>query len=434
MKKNLKQFGIGTIVMLSLCLGKLAIAGERGGNGGDVVVCPDRINMLDSVESTRRKQPVSINATEEGLRAKLDLLLSRVKKKDNILEKELKTRVEILYKDVIKYDETGETEQENIIFTDGDLVNVADEGATYIPTGCKIEQLIIQTKSPMPGDKKFLFQKNLWNRMDITEKSVAIFHEAIYSYLLDNGINDSQATRFYNGMAISAQLDKLQDKAYHQTISDIGFPKKPLGKFGLFFELKGPWSIRLNAFVDNVTYNSDGSVAKINVAVFPAALNYIKGTKAKATVVEEIEIKGDEWVKLRITQSNEPGVTANYDYTLSTYYTYSMLGDGESLFELNSMKEIKLSYAWGRKKLWGCTKDSSILEGTIISTGHYPKRKRLMLSRVESGYQLTGANHVTFKRDFGIGSLDLDGCRYKMTFNDVGLNLDADFNVLSLIE
>ena len=37
MKKTLKQFASGTIIMLAVCGTKVVLAGERGGNGGDMV-------------------------------------------------------------------------------------------------------------------------------------------------------------------------------------------------------------------------------------------------------------------------------------------------------------------------------------------------------------------------------------------------------------
>lgn len=53
MKKTLKQFGTATLLMLSICGTKVALAGERGGNGGDIVKCVENgiasYRVLDSV-------------------------------------------------------------------------------------------------------------------------------------------------------------------------------------------------------------------------------------------------------------------------------------------------------------------------------------------------------------------------------------------------
>ncbi len=421
MKKTLKQFGTATLLMLSMCGTKMAFAGERGGNGGDVIVCPEGIYMLDSVESSRRKQPVSIQTSDETLRAKLDLLLGRVKNKDENIFKEIKSRAEVLYKDIIEYEETGELEQLNISFTDGELVNVADEGATYIPSGCKIEQLIIQSTKPMPGDKKFLFQKDLWGKMDLNEKSVAIMHESIYGYLLDNGINNSQSTRFFNGLIISGQLEKTQDKNYFQIISEIGFPQKEIRKFGFIFELKDFH----DKTIDNLYYNSDGSISKIRFAKFETEFNFIKGTKFSASYAEDIEIKSLRWVNLRLP----------FRWVIS------------SIFNADSMEELKATYelgSFGPLTVRACNiQNVSALEGPIITSksfsGLYEWLQTNILTidsysmnliKLKSGYKLTGLTQVYFKKSVSLASLR--NCTHKISFKDVSLNLSEDFSITSV--
>ena len=56
-------------------------AGEKG-NGGDAVVCPQSVKMLDSIESARRGYPVKIGETQDTLTAKVNLLLERIAMKD----------------------------------------------------------------------------------------------------------------------------------------------------------------------------------------------------------------------------------------------------------------------------------------------------------------------------------------------------------------
>lgn len=50
MKTYLKEIGLGTLMALTLFTSKAAIAGERGGNGGDALICPNRIILLDYFE------------------------------------------------------------------------------------------------------------------------------------------------------------------------------------------------------------------------------------------------------------------------------------------------------------------------------------------------------------------------------------------------
>ncbi len=236
-----------TVGLLLQTLSVNAFAGDKGGNGGDAVICPQGIYMLDSVESARRAQPLLIPSSEMTLQSKIDLLIKRLDSKDPVLAKDLMARSKVMINDIENYERTGESEQENISFTTGDLVNIADEGATYVPDGCKIEQLIIQNKSPLPGDKKFLIQANIWNRMELDEKAAGVIHEAIYGYLIDNNIYNSPSTRYLNGLIISDRISSIKTTEYFSLLSKLSFPRKRIPNFDLnYTEVKAFMSCSVN--------------------------------------------------------------------------------------------------------------------------------------------------------------------------------------------
>jgi hypothetical protein len=181
--------------------------GKEGGNGGDAVVCPDGVYMLDSIESERRGYPIKIIGGKT-LRSKVEATLGRLDSKNLVFKNDLLIFADIILKDIESYDRDGSDKQENTIFTDGNLINVSDEVAGYLPPKCTLEQLIVQNAKPMPGEKKFIFQKGLWNRMSMEEQAAAVIHESIFSFMIKYTIPNSLVTRYFNGLTISGQIQE----------------------------------------------------------------------------------------------------------------------------------------------------------------------------------------------------------------------------------
>lgn len=273
---------------LFLMAGFLAVsvnvmAGDKG-NGGDAVVCPDRVYMLDSHEVERKGNSVVSEAS--GLKAKVQEFIERIKEKDEKLASTIKARSDIFLADILAFQESRIQWQANTEFTSEVLVNVADEGSASVPAGCNIQQVIIQILKPILDQKKYKVQLDLWNKMTESEKAVAVIHEAIYNYLLEQDdlnptnyayvgnqyvrvvepLNNSMFTRYFNGKIIHNGLKDISDKVYFELLKQLSFPQKEIIRYGVKF------------VSSDVLFDAEGSITTIQRGEFmtPVMKTYLK--------------------------------------------------------------------------------------------------------------------------------------------------------------
>lgn len=242
MKRNLKQFGLGTVLAMTICIGKVALAGERGGNGGDAVVCPDRVLMLDSYEVVKAGKEVSLGTGD--LAAMVKTGIDRIGAHDQILKRILQKDADLLITDVEAFERTGIVHQKNTYFTTDTLVNVPDEGVATIPAGCTIEQLIIQVSSPLPKQPRFIFRSDIWLKMSTVEKAMGILHEAIYGHALKH-VTSSELVRYFNRLIATGEVLELTNKEYIEfVVANLPEQKFELNKLrssaaNLFYDTEG---------------------------------------------------------------------------------------------------------------------------------------------------------------------------------------------------
>ncbi len=237
---------------------------DHSGNGGDVIVCGSLVRMLDSHETEDKKPksfPLNLGDARLSVREKVKIAISRVQKKDGIIAQKLNSRSNDLLADIEGFEQNGNLLQAITEFTKDDLVNIPDEGMATIPKGCHIEQLIVQTKVPLPGKKKFKFQLDLWAKMNADEKAAAVTHEAMYGYLISNNAGNSPVTRFYNGLMISDELDGMSEQKYLETIQELSLPKDKIQYHGLNYYLIHRDSLSPQEGIDQFDENGEIQVA-----------------------------------------------------------------------------------------------------------------------------------------------------------------------------
>ena len=179
-----------------------AINPAGGGNGGDVVVCPDRTQLLDYYEA-------------ELFNYKLETYPgnSEWEKAANILKKIEKlnpTRYRL-------YSEGLQNFQQEIIYSiAGNLEDIPDQGDIPLPRNCELKQIIIQAPNRTPETyfswskiqpNRYLIDKNLWEKLDLDHRAGLIIHELILreaTNLLKH--DDSRMVRKLNGYWSSSEL------------------------------------------------------------------------------------------------------------------------------------------------------------------------------------------------------------------------------------
>ncbi len=189
MKKNV--FMILGILILSVT----ANAGDKG-NGGDVLVCNNRIVLLDKYEAEKRNFMIDIPGIT--LEEKVSTLVERLKVYDKYNGENIEETAKSMLIDL----QTGETtpnQMQTISFSTDILNDIDDSFETAIPAGCRKEQLIANKNIIYASDKKFEIRSDLWSLLSLEDKAMAIFHEAVYDYLINYGAEDSRFARYLNG-------------------------------------------------------------------------------------------------------------------------------------------------------------------------------------------------------------------------------------------
>ncbi len=115
-------------------------------------------------------------------------------------------------------------------FVDARLVDIPDSQHIVVPEGCRIDQVAIQREPELPGDKRYVISRPLWDLMDNTSKAGLILHEIIYRDVLRLNHDNSKAARYFTAMILSTQIEEINSETYVSTLKSLNF---------LYFAVKG---------------------------------------------------------------------------------------------------------------------------------------------------------------------------------------------------
>lgn len=150
-----------------------AFAGEKGGNGGDGVVCRTPQGEIKSTELLDFYEA-------RVLRDLKPELLSTSKTFEENLEILLQTLGSISPVRAALYRSWNKTFFEEAKMLRGQtLEDVPDSEHLSLPQGCGIEQLVIQQTPRFPQDKRYLINADLWDALPTTSQAGLIFHELL---------------------------------------------------------------------------------------------------------------------------------------------------------------------------------------------------------------------------------------------------------------
>ncbi len=196
------------LLLIFISLSCTAVAGDRVGNGGDVIVCGDKVELLDLYEARVRGfkplKPTSQNH-EDMLREVLDLRLARLQPQR-----------------ASRYREYGqEFFRESLILPGIELSDVADAGLAVIPRGCKLEQIVVQLADGdiIPGANRYTISQDLWDKLDEFNKMALMLHEVIYREAITKNVGTSMTVRAMVGQLLRDEMDTVLFLRLTQTFS-----------------------------------------------------------------------------------------------------------------------------------------------------------------------------------------------------------------------
>ena len=208
------------LLILPLLISLIAHAGNRVGNGGDVLVCEERkpaVQLLDMFEAEDAKIDLIADDTkgtyEEILRARLDLLTKVAPKLGEQYKRRLKS-----IKDQLNF-------KEKVTLTD-----VKDSLHAIMPSEgkCKLNQIVIRQAIPTgDSEKKFLVDKGLWEKLSSRDRAALILHEIVYEHFTNLGDWDSRYARKLNGLIFSKKFESMESGKFWLFIKEFELPLYP---------------------------------------------------------------------------------------------------------------------------------------------------------------------------------------------------------------
>jgi hypothetical protein len=209
----MKRLAFYLLLLISLN----CFAGDRAGNGGDVVVCKTgdtetSVELLDITEARMRDFDFVMNGNT--IEEKVFSALNKFRELDLYGSYFVGAIIPGLLNDFLLFDRNPGAQLKTVNFTDYELTDVNDSFEVGLPVNCKIKQLIIFNPLSLKGEKKFYISKKLWKKLDLKNKAAAIIHEALYIYFSGRGWTDSRFARYINHIVNSHQVPEYSITDY----------------------------------------------------------------------------------------------------------------------------------------------------------------------------------------------------------------------------
>lgn len=198
--KNLTVLSIASCLTLGQAF---AEAGGGSGNGGDAVVCRGSSNSIQSAElldyfegrTLRNLAPLAAAGLSDAeYVARLDATL---KAYDAKAFKGFKAEALKVLSAIKNFRTTGQSGDDEILFTEQPLNDVSDSGRLLLNAECSVEQLAVRTAQEFPDDPKYIIQAHIVRALPELHVRGLALHEAIYKVFADAyGAQNSVAARY----------------------------------------------------------------------------------------------------------------------------------------------------------------------------------------------------------------------------------------------
>jgi hypothetical protein len=206
--------------LILLLVSHAAHAGNRVGNGGNVLECAKPVDrpkaeLLDFYEAQERGGTL-IKSDETDYKKILSARLAALEKNAPKLAEQYRRRA-------------ASIESEFSFKPDIALTDTKDSLHVGVPSkgDCKVKQTVIRQGLALSGEKRFAIDKEAWDQLDARNRAGLILHEIIYEHFFKLGAEDSRTARRLNGLVFSEEFDKLTPGKFWQFIAELHLPLYP---------------------------------------------------------------------------------------------------------------------------------------------------------------------------------------------------------------
>lgn len=193
------------------------------GNGGDAVICPEKIEMLDSYEAAKLRFNINLNPQNidnPTWRSMVNVAVQRLERFDEVLATKLYDYSMEMVNDFEKFELYPNARGRHVYLGRDVIIEIDDSAHVSLPEGCILRQFISQRQPRFRRDFRYEFSLSIWELMNTQEQTMAILHEAWYRIMLENGATDSVATRYMNGLVASEFFDTYTFIEYIEEIKE----------------------------------------------------------------------------------------------------------------------------------------------------------------------------------------------------------------------
>ncbi len=196
------------IAALTIVLSTPAFGSKIIGNGGDVLVCENRIprvQLLDFAE-TRTLRAKSIQLSDLAGNTYLEKLAA--------LQQKIIERFPHLGRFLVN--EIGYFESTNVKLDDLELEDIQDSFHKFHLAGCKVQQIANQSIPLVDDDPSFIIDNELWVELSELDKAGLVLHEVLYRMGLRYSLEHSAGVRYLVSLFFDDNLRSISDKQWIQ--------------------------------------------------------------------------------------------------------------------------------------------------------------------------------------------------------------------------
>lgn len=184
--------------------------GNRVGNGGDVVECPAKVELLDFYESSLALQSFDSKLNHKEIAADVLKNLKRVSPRQ---ADQYSRRLAQFFSEVD-------------LKSGVELKNIRDSKHLFSPKdeSCKVAQIAIRRNEASSLSKRFTINKDLWRKLSEQGKAGLVLHEIIYEHFYKLGEDNSVKARSFNAYLFSEQIQKDNAKTFWKLVRELKVP------------------------------------------------------------------------------------------------------------------------------------------------------------------------------------------------------------------
>jgi hypothetical protein len=203
------------ILIMLTSLGISAQAAQERG-GGSFEVCKDAQSnltvILQDYFEAQQATTLKIDMGPDGsdYAAKIRYVTDRLKKLDPVFARLIQDRADRFISETAFLDRS-------------EIPDIYDKGPYLEPKKCSLVQVGANKVDPLPAEKKYLIDADLWKLADEQTKAGLVLHEVIYAAVREFGIKTSATTRYFNALISSTTITEFNNSQYIKLLTKMNW-------------------------------------------------------------------------------------------------------------------------------------------------------------------------------------------------------------------